>query len=105
MLAFFLDYLTLILYTLYIIYDRVGIMFDNKLLINLYVLSLDKKFEIFVPVNDKVGNISKLLSKSFFGLLSNKNYVILNLYNGKVYNNNDIIKNTDIQNGTKLILI
>lgn len=80
-------------------------MFDNKLLINLYVLSLDKNFEIFVPVNDKIGNIVKLLGKSFFGMLSNKNYVLLNLSNGKVYNNNDIIKNTDIQNGSKLILI
>ena len=81
-------------------------MLDNKLLIDLYVLSLDKHFELFVPVNDKVGNIVRLLDKSFFGLINdNKNRALLNLYNGHVYNNNDIIKNTDIQNCTKLILI
>ena len=80
-------------------------MFDNKLLVNLYVLSLDKNFECFVPVNDKVGNVSKLLGKNFFGMLADKNYVLLNLSNGKVYNNNDLVRNTDIKNGTKLILI
>lgn len=80
-------------------------MLDNKLLVNLYVLSLDKNFEIFLPVNDKVGNISNLLGKSFFGIISGKNYAILNLSTGKIYNNNDLIRNTDIKNGTKLILI
>ena len=38
-------------------------MFDNKLLINLYVLVLDKHFELFIPVDEKVGNIVKLLDK------------------------------------------
>lgn len=79
-------------------------MFDNKLLVNLYVLSLDKNFEIFIPVDEKVGNVVKLFSKSLFGVVSN-NLVLLNLYSGNVYKNNDIIRRTDIQNGTKLILI
>ena len=81
-------------------------MFDNKLLIDLYVLSLDKHFELFVPVDEKVGNIVKMLNKSLFdGLLKNKQFAVLNLYTGSVYKNNDVIRNTDIQNGTKLILI
>jgi hypothetical protein len=80
-------------------------MFDNKLLVELYVLALDKKYEIFIPVNDKIGNLTNLFGKNFFGYMNQKNYVLLNLYNGKVYNNNDIVKNTDIKNGTKLILI
>ncbi|MBQ2872658.1 MAG: hypothetical protein IJE89_01500 [Bacilli bacterium] len=81
-------------------------MFDNKLLVELYILSLDKKFEVFVPINDKIGNISNLLSKNFQTLFNEKeNYVFLNLYNGKVYNNNEIVRNTDIKNGTKLLLI
>ena len=81
-------------------------MLDNKLLVDLYVLSLDKRFEIFIPVSEKVGNIIKLLDKSLLGFIPDtKNYTLLNLYSGNIYKNNDIIKNTDIQNGTKLILI
>lgn len=81
-------------------------MFDNKLLIDLYVLVLDKHFELFVPVDEKVGNIVKMLDKSLLSLLSgNKKYALLNLYSGKIYKNNELVRNTDIQNGTKLILI
>ena len=81
-------------------------MFDNKLFVNLYVLVLDKHFELFLPVDEKVGNIVKLLDKSLLEVYSNnKNLCLLNLYSGNLYKNNDIIRNTDIQNGTRLILI
>lgn len=81
-------------------------MFDNKLLVDLYVLALDKHFEIFIPVDEKVGNIVKLLDKSLLSFFSNgKTFSLLNLYSGNVYKNNDIVRNTDIKNGTKLILI
>ena len=81
-------------------------MFDNKLLINLYVLILDKHFELFVPVDEKVGNIVNLLDKSLLDVFANnKDFCLLNLYSGNLYKNNDIVRNTDIQNGTRLILI
>lgn len=82
------------------------IMFDNKLLVNLYILVLDKHFEIFVPVDEKVGNIVNLLDRSLLDMFSkNKNFSLLNVYSGNLYKNNDIVRNTDIQNGSKLILI
>lgn len=81
-------------------------MLDNKYLVNLYVLSLDKTFEMFIPADEKVGNVVKLINKSLLEFSSgNTSGVLLNLYNGQIYNNNDIIRNTDIINGTKLILI
>lgn len=80
-------------------------MLNNKILVNLYVVKLDKNYEIFLPVDEKIGNAIKLLSLSLFGNIDiNKTYTLLNLYSGNVYNNNDLIRNTDIQNGTKLIL-
>lgn len=81
-------------------------MFDNKLLVNLYVLSLDRKFEIFIPVDEKIGNILKLLENSLseYNMITNDK-TLLNLYNGQIYNNNDVIRNIDIKNGTKLILM
>ena len=81
-------------------------MYENKILINLYVVSMDKNFEIFVPVNEKVGNITNLLSKTlFYNLGSNKKNIFLNAVKGNMYRNNDLIRNTDIKNGTKLLLI
>ena len=82
------------------------IMFDNKLLVNLYILVLDKHFEIFVPVDEKVGNIVNLLDRSLLDMFSNdKKFALLNVYSGNLYKNNDIVRNSDIQNGSKLILI
>lgn len=81
-------------------------MYDNKVLINLYVLSLGKNYELFLPVNEKIGNVSKLLNTTLFNSINpDKNYILINIDNGMVYKNNDIIRNTDIRNGTKLILV
>ena len=81
-------------------------MFDNKYLVDLYVLSLDKHFEMFIPVDEKVGNIVNLLDKSLLSMLSSNNkFALLNLYSGNLYKNNDLVRNTDIQNGARLILI
>ncbi len=81
-------------------------MLDNKVLVNIYILSLDETHEVFIPVNEKIGNISKLLNTTLFDSIdSERNYMLLNTDTGDVYNNNDLIKNTDIRNGTKLILL
>lgn len=79
-------------------------MLENKFLVNVYILLLDKKIEAFIPIDEKIGNIVNLLDRSLINL-ENKKYAVLNLYSGVVYKNNDIIRNTDIKNGTKLILI
>jgi len=89
-------------------YSRiVGVfMLDNKVLIDLYVLSLGKSFEIFVPVNEKVGNISKLLNTTLFDSIDfERNNRLLNVDSGDVYQNNVLVRDTDIKNGTKLLLI
>ncbi len=81
-------------------------MFDNKVLVNLYILSLDKNYEVYIPVNEKIGNISRLLNTTMFNSINEeKNYILFNAETAEVYQNNDLIKKTSIKNGTKLILI
>ena len=79
-------------------------MYENKYLVSLYVLALDETFEIFLPANEKVGNILKLLNGSIINN-ANNGMSLLSFYSGYLYNYNDIVRNTDIRNGTKLILI
>lgn len=81
-------------------------MFDNKYLVNLYVLFLDKHFEIFIPVDEKIGNITKLIKSAIvvYGC-DDSDGILFNLNSGLIYNKNDIVRNTDIKYGTKLILI
>ena len=81
-------------------------MLDNKVLVNVYIMSLDENMEMFLPVNEKVGNISKLLNTTLFDSIDfEKNNKIINVDNGVIYNNNDLIRKTDIRNGSKLMLI
>jgi len=82
----------------------------NKYLIELKIPELDKKYDIFVPVNKKLFNVIDLILKSIYELnnldysnIKNKN--LINKYTGEVYNVNKLIRDTSIKNGTCLILI
>ena len=85
-------------------------MMKNKVLISLYVPMLNVTYDVFIPVNEIVWKVNKLLVKSVgdlndTGFPMNKNYVLINMENGRIYNNNEIIINTDIRNSTKIALI
>ena len=82
----------------------------NKVLIKLIVPELDTTYDVFIPVNELVWKIKKLILKSVEDLSNIKieeqtDYVLMNKDSGKVYNNNEIILNTDIRNSSELILI
>ena len=81
-------------------------MYENKILINLYVLSLGNQYELFIPVNEKVGNIVKLLSTTLFDSINiDTNNKIFNMESGELYSNNTIIRDTSIINGSRLVLV
>lgn len=83
---------------------------NNKVLIKLIVPEFDVSFDVFVPVNELVWKIKRLIIKSVSDLTGtnldiNADYILLNKINCNVYSNNDVLINTDIRNGTELILI
>lgn len=82
----------------------------NKVLINLYVPNLNQDYDLFIPVNEFIWKINKLVVKSISDLSdgvlpTNQNYIIINIETGKIYNDNDVVINTDIRNTSKLALI
>lgn len=81
-------------------------MYENKVLIKLSVLSLNRNYELFIPVNEKIGNITKLLNNTMFDSIDySKNIILINVKSGEYYKNNMVIRDTDIVNGTHLLLI
>lgn len=83
---------------------------NNKVLINVEIPEIDGSFDIFIPVNELVWRVSKLVIKSISDLTGialnpQEPYIFINKNNNKVYENNEIILNTDIRNGTELITI
>lgn len=82
---------------------------ENKVLIKLDVFELDDTFDVFIPVNEVVWKIKAMLAKSvsdleYLEFNPNDDYIIINKKTGQIYNNNEVIIDTDIRNGTELLL-
>ncbi len=82
----------------------------DKVLIKLDVFGLDETYDVFIPVNEVVWKIKAMLAKcvsdlEYMKFNPNDEYIIVNKNTGKIYSNNDIIIDTDIRNGTELLLL
>ncbi len=83
---------------------------ENKVLIKLIVPELDETYDVFIPVNEVMWKVRAMLVKcicdmSHLNFNPKDNYILINKINNKIYDSNEIIINTDIRNGTELILV
>ena len=82
----------------------------DKVLIVVYVPFIEEKYELYIPINKKIGTVKNLIIKSINEMSDNildKNQV-LRLYSndtGDVLPNNIYVKDCNIVNGTTLVLI
>ncbi|MBP3907006.1 MAG: hypothetical protein J6D12_07835 [Peptostreptococcaceae bacterium] len=77
---------------------------NNKILITVFVPLLDENYDLFIPVNKKVGTIKKGIISSIKNLV-NKDYLLMLKSNCEVIDDNIYVKNSEIKNGSKLILL
>ena len=83
---------------------------DDKVLVRLIVPEIDAVYDVYLPIMKKIGNIIGLLNKAV-NELSFGNFPISStnkLYNARCnqkYSSDILLYNTDIRNGTHLILI
>ena len=85
-------------------------MMNNKVLIKLIVPDFDDSFDIFIPVNELIWKIKKLVVKTICDIvnveqINSDECVLINKDNTRIYQNNEIVINTDIRNGSEIILI
>lgn len=82
----------------------------DKYLVDVYLPSLRKHFDVFLPANKLIGEVISLLidileplsTKSFEGTADT---VLINAVNGEIYNFNTTVFDAGIRNSAKLILI
>ena len=82
----------------------------NKVLVELVVPEIESVYDVYLPINKRIGNIITLLNKAvseftngcFVGTESTALY---NRDTSFKYKMNDLLYNTDIRNGTTLILL
>ena len=82
----------------------------NKVLITIVVPTLMETYDVYIPVNEKVAKIKELLIESISEFTENefdksRKYNLINAKTGTIYKNNEIVRDTDITNSTKIIII
>ena len=84
---------------------------EYKILINISVPSIEFNFNVYVPINKKIGTVKKYilnaireLTDGFFnqGL---EHSIFIDRDTGKEYDNNMYVKDSQLENGAKLIII
>ena len=85
-------------------------MIENKVLVSLIVPVLEKRYDVYFPVNRKVHNVIKMLKPSLFNLSNGafneeEDYVLYNKENGVAYDMNMLVRDTDIRNGSMIIML
>ncbi len=77
---------------------------NNKILVTIFIPLLDENYDIFIPVNKKVGTIKNTIIESV-KYLQPKQYLLMNKEDCKLIDENVYVKNSGIHNGSKLILL
>lgn len=85
-------------------------MNNNKILIELEVPLIEKKYDLFIPISRKIGTVKTLIEKALLELTDNEYEIneATNLYSkdtGNIYDVNQTVKDTDLKNGSRVILL
>ena len=80
----------------------------NKILIIIFVPSIEMEYEVYIPINKKIGTIKNIIYKSINelseGQLIDQNLELFDNDTGDVLPNNIYVKESRLKNGTKLVL-
>ena len=82
----------------------------NKYLITILIPDIEYEFDVYIPSNKKVGTIKKYLYSAINELTNGAfkikdNVIFIDRDNGINYDNDKLIKDSGIKNGTKIVLI
>ena len=83
---------------------------NNKVLVKVIAPEFDQTFDVYIPVNYLVWKINKMLAKCIGDLCDynidlRQEFILINKQTNEIYANNEIIRKTNIRNGTELIII
>lgn len=83
---------------------------NNKILVRVIVPCLEQEFEMFIPISKRISEIIKLIEKALneitHGYYIEKSETLLIDYDtGNVFDINITVKDSKLENGSKIILI
>ena len=81
----------------------------DKVLVNIYVPSIEKEFNVYLPINIKLLDVINSFQKDLVDMSDNnfeiiEKPVVYNDYDGKILNLNNIVKDCGLKKGCRLLL-
>lgn len=86
-------------------------MMKNKVMVKAIFPSIDKEYDVKIPVNELVWKVNKLITKAIYDMngipinIKEDTFIMTNKANGEIYKNNVAIIDTDIRNGTEIVFL
>ncbi len=82
----------------------------NKVIVKVLVPVLDETFDLFIPANKKIGKVIELIGNYLKTSTNevfdfNDHIEIYNRITGELYNPDTLVKNSNIRNGSELIML
>lgn len=82
----------------------------NKILVNISIPEIDKKYDMYLPLNKKVSTIIRLIEKTINQMNDekislSKNHLLIIYKLGIRVEEDLLLKDTPIKNGSKLLLL
>ena len=83
---------------------------NNKILIELEIPLIEKRYDLFIPIKKKVGTVKNLIENALVELTDSA-YVPKddsNFYSketGEIFDVNKTVRDTNLRNGSRIILI
>lgn len=83
---------------------------ENKVIVEIIVPEISQTFDVYLPINKKIGNIIILLNRAINELTGNcfpigPNKVLYNVGTKELYKSDTLLFNTNIRNGSRLVLL
>ena len=82
----------------------------NKVLINVYIPILNKSYDVFVPLQSQIFEVTELIKRAVAELsegqfMPSRDTVLARKATGEILDINSTVFETEIGNGTKLMLV
>ena len=82
----------------------------DKILVEVYVPTVNISYDVYIPVESKIEEVKLLIASAISELTDNRykkgsKIVLCNFATGKEYKDYSRIFETDIENGTKIMII
>lgn len=86
------------------------IIIKNKVFVKIIVPEIDSEYDVYLPVNKKMGNIINLLNKAICEMTNGElpissDNIIYNRSTSERYSPDILLLNTNIRNGSVLVLV